>query len=105
MVCLRHTIEALRHVLRHVRAVPECDQEPMVVVDVQLTLCYSSNTRAPVRRAAGATKLCACAHVCCLLSQEETDIGIVTAIAAPAAFEVKFFGDGGHAGAQLMFLR
>ena len=37
--------------------------------------------------------------------QEETDIGIVTAIAAPAALEVKFFGDGGHAGAQLMPLR
>lgn len=37
--------------------------------------------------------------------QEEKDIGIVTAIAAPAALEVKFFGDGGHAGAQLMPLR
>lgn len=37
--------------------------------------------------------------------QEDTDIGIVTAIAAPAALEVKFFGDGGHAGAQLMHLR
>lgn len=37
--------------------------------------------------------------------QEQTDIGIVTAIAAPAALEVKFFGDGGHAGAQLMPLR
>jgi ureidoglycolate amidohydrolase len=37
--------------------------------------------------------------------QESTDIGIVTAIAAPAALEVKFQGDGGHAGAQLMPLR
>lgn len=37
--------------------------------------------------------------------QEQTDIGVVTAIAAPAALEVKFFGDGGHAGAQLMPLR
>lgn len=34
-----------------------------------------------------------------------TDIGIVTAIAAPAALEVKFFGDGGHAGALLMPFR
>jgi len=40
-----------------------------------------------------------------LFMQEEKDIGIVTAIAAPAALEVKFFGDGGHAGAQLMPLR
>eukprot|EP00878_Enallax_costatus_P015024 GHUV01015731.1.p1 GENE.GHUV01015731.1~~GHUV01015731.1.p1 ORF type:complete len:334 (+),score=42.71 GHUV01015731.1:987-1988(+) len=40
-----------------------------------------------------------------LLEQEEKDIGVVTAIAAPAALEVKFSGDGGHAGAQLMPLR
>ena len=39
------------------------------------------------------------------LAQEETDIGVVTAIAAPAALEVHFSGDGGHAGAQLMPLR
>jgi ureidoglycolate amidohydrolase len=44
----------------------------------------------------------------CLTStalQESTDIGVVTAIAAPAALEVHFYGDGGHAGAQLMPLR
>eukprot|EP00879_Flechtneria_rotunda_P023202 GHRR01024533.1.p1 GENE.GHRR01024533.1~~GHRR01024533.1.p1 ORF type:complete len:391 (+),score=124.45 GHRR01024533.1:482-1654(+) len=40
-----------------------------------------------------------------LLEQEGLDIGVVTAIAAPAALEVKFQGDGGHAGAQLMPLR
>lgn len=40
-----------------------------------------------------------------LLEAEETDIGVVTAIAAPAALEVHFSGDGGHAGAQLMPLR
>ncbi|WIA31131.1 hypothetical protein OEZ86_001151 [Tetradesmus obliquus] len=40
-----------------------------------------------------------------LLEQERTDIGVVTAIAAPAALEVHFYGDGGHAGAQLMPLR
>ncbi|KAF6252617.1 N-carbamyl-L-amino acid amidohydrolase [Scenedesmus sp. NREL 46B-D3] len=40
-----------------------------------------------------------------LLEQEKTDIGVVTAIAAPAALEVHFYGDGGHAGAQLMPLR
>lgn len=40
-----------------------------------------------------------------LQMQEHMDIGIVTAIAAPAALEVKFHGDGGHAGAQLMPLR
>lgn len=40
-----------------------------------------------------------------LLEQEHTDIGVVTAIAAPAALEVHFYGDGGHAGAQLMPLR
>ena len=39
------------------------------------------------------------------LEKEGKDIGIVTAIAAPAAFKVDFFGDGGHAGAQLMPLR
>ncbi|MEW5302644.1 MAG: hypothetical protein WDW38_008051 [Sanguina aurantia] len=39
------------------------------------------------------------------LEQEGIDIGIVTAIAAPAALEVQFFGDGGHAGGQLMPLR
>ncbi|KAF6265214.1 hypothetical protein COO60DRAFT_1689649 [Scenedesmus sp. NREL 46B-D3] len=40
-----------------------------------------------------------------LLEQEKTDIGVVTAIAAPAALEVQLYGDGGHAGAQLMPLR
>lgn len=40
-----------------------------------------------------------------LLEKEATDIGVVTAIAAPAALEVHFYGDGGHAGAQLMPLR
>lgn len=39
------------------------------------------------------------------LEQEGIDIGIVTAIAAPAALEIQFFGDGGHAGGQLMPLR
>lgn len=37
--------------------------------------------------------------------QEGVNIGVVSAIAAPAALEVMFFGDGGHAGAQLMPLR
>ncbi|EFJ52855.1 hypothetical protein VOLCADRAFT_55680, partial [Volvox carteri f. nagariensis] len=37
-----------------------------------------------------------------LLEREGVDIGVVTAIAAPAALEVKFSGDGGHAGGQLM---
>ncbi|EFN51633.1 hypothetical protein CHLNCDRAFT_140072 [Chlorella variabilis] len=37
-----------------------------------------------------------------LLEKEGTQIGIVTAIAAPAALRVSFSGDGGHAGAQLM---
>eukprot|EP00775_Hariotina_reticulata_P007869 gene7869-8065_t len=37
-----------------------------------------------------------------LLEKEGINIGVVTAIAAPAALEVQFFGDGGHAGAQLM---
>ena len=39
------------------------------------------------------------------LEKESKDIGIVTAIAAPAALKVEFHGDGGHAGAQLMPLR
>ncbi|KAF8068205.1 hypothetical protein HT031_001891 [Scenedesmus sp. PABB004] len=39
------------------------------------------------------------------LEAEGVDIGVVTAIAAPAALEVTFSGDGGHAGAQLMPLR
>lgn len=39
------------------------------------------------------------------LEEESIDIGIVTAIAAPAALKVEFRGDGGHAGAQLMPLR
>lgn len=39
------------------------------------------------------------------LEKEAKDIGIVTAIAAPAALKVEFHGDGGHAGAQLMPLR
>lgn len=40
-----------------------------------------------------------------LLEKEGIVIGIVTAIAAPAALEVKFYGDGGHAGALLMQYR
>ena len=39
------------------------------------------------------------------LEHENLDIGVVTAIAAPAALEITFEGDGGHAGAQLMHLR
>ena len=39
------------------------------------------------------------------LEREALDIGIVTAIAAPAALKVEFHGDGGHAGAQLMPIR
>ena len=39
------------------------------------------------------------------LEHENLDIGVVTAIAAPAAMEITFEGDGGHAGAQLMHLR
>ncbi|KAI7836995.1 hypothetical protein COHA_009177 [Chlorella ohadii] len=39
------------------------------------------------------------------LEKEGLQIGVVTAIAAPAALRVKFSGDGGHAGAQLMPLR
>lgn len=37
-----------------------------------------------------------------LLEKEGKQIGIVTAIAAPAALRVQFSGDGGHAGALLM---
>lgn len=33
------------------------------------------------------------------------ELGIVSAIAAPAALNITFNGDGGHAGAQLMTLR
>ena len=37
-----------------------------------------------------------------LLEQEGLQIGVVTAIAAPASFRVQFSGEGGHAGALLM---
>lgn len=37
-----------------------------------------------------------------LLEREGVDIGVVTAIAAPAAFRLQFNGGGGHAGALLM---
>lgn len=37
-----------------------------------------------------------------LLEREGLQIGVVTAIAAPASFRVQFNGDGGHAGALLM---
>ena len=37
-----------------------------------------------------------------MLEEEAKQIGIVTAIAAPAALRVRFSGDGGHAGALLM---
>lgn len=37
-----------------------------------------------------------------LLEAEGTQLGVVTAIAAPAALRVFFSGDGGHAGALLM---
>ncbi|KAL6747221.1 N-carbamyl-L-amino acid amidohydrolase [Haematococcus lacustris] len=40
-----------------------------------------------------------------LLEREGVDIGVVTAIAAPAALEVQLHGDGGHAGALLMPFR
>ncbi len=40
-----------------------------------------------------------------LLEAEGVDIGIVSAIAAPAALEVTFKGGGGHAGALLMKYR
>ena len=36
------------------------------------------------------------------LEREGVDIGVVSAIAAPASFEVTFAGDGGHAGTVLM---
>ena len=36
------------------------------------------------------------------LEAEGVDIGVVTAVAAPAALNIEFTGDGGHAGAQLM---
>ena len=39
------------------------------------------------------------------LEANGTALGIVTAIAAPAALRVRFSGDGGHAGAQLMHRR
>ena len=39
------------------------------------------------------------------LEAEGLQLGIVTAIAAPAALRISFSGDGGHAGAQLMPLR
>lgn len=39
------------------------------------------------------------------LEAEGVQIGVVTAIAAPSALRVRFSGDGGHAGAQLMPLR
>jgi N-carbamoyl-L-amino-acid hydrolase len=37
-----------------------------------------------------------------LLEQEGIDIGIVTAIAAPASLRIQIEGEGGHAGAKLM---
>ena len=39
------------------------------------------------------------------LEEENLSIGVVTAIAAPAALRCSFTGDGGHAGAQLMHRR
>ena len=36
------------------------------------------------------------------LEASGTSLGIVTAIAAPATLRIRFSGDGGHAGAQLM---
>ena len=39
------------------------------------------------------------------LEAEGAAIGVVQAIAAPAALRASFHGDGGHAGAQLMPLR
>ena len=36
------------------------------------------------------------------LEQEEIDIGLVTAIAAPASLRIQIDGEGGHAGAKLM---
>jgi len=40
-----------------------------------------------------------------LLEQSGTNLGLVTAIAAPATVRVEFFGNGGHAGALLMPFR
>lgn len=40
-----------------------------------------------------------------LLEQQNLPIGVVTAIAAPAAFRLTFHGEGGHAGAVLMHER
>ena len=37
-----------------------------------------------------------------LLEQEQFDLGVVTAIAAPAALRIEITGEGGHAGAVLM---
>jgi N-carbamoyl-L-amino-acid hydrolase len=37
-----------------------------------------------------------------LLEQRETDLGVVTAIAAPAGLRITVHGEGGHAGAMLM---
>lgn len=37
-----------------------------------------------------------------LLEANKVDIGVVTAIAAPAALNIFFHGDGGHGGALLM---
>jgi ureidoglycolate amidohydrolase len=37
-----------------------------------------------------------------LLEQHGTDVGVVTAIAAPASFRLRIEGEGGHAGAVLM---
>ncbi len=37
-----------------------------------------------------------------LLEQEQVQIGIVTAIAAPASLKIEVLGEGGHAGAMLM---
>src|SRR5205807_5344191 len=37
-----------------------------------------------------------------VLEQHSSDIGVVTAIAAPASLRISFEGEGGHAGAVLM---
>jgi ureidoglycolate amidohydrolase len=39
------------------------------------------------------------------LEEKKIPIGVVTAVAAPAAIRVSFHGEGGHAGGQLMFRR
>jgi ureidoglycolate amidohydrolase len=39
------------------------------------------------------------------LEEKNIPIGVVTAVAAPAAIRVSFHGEGGHAGGQLMFRR